>query len=407
MIMKTMIAVTMVVLAITATYADEPTNAILPLEVEKAVLVGNWGEVAELIGEIDTNTPSLVLRLLKAHASLVANRNNESVGLFSVVTFGDLEEWEKWCKNIANTTNNQALINYFLGDIYARLLNYEKAIEYLSLAINQNKNSYLALNARGTVYIIQEEYGKALSDLIGVKAIKTDFADVYNNLAMINIRQKKGLIDNSKNSFLAVLKVNPDFALAYHGIGCIELLESKDIAIPKENKNIQNALKLLPKTVDLLIGNETKYTSAAITKQANIMYADVGSAGTSVKRAYQLTQAVQKVDAAEADLNSSSFWGRGAAKERVLQAKLNVTGVVHRMDVKDIQKTDQYTINRTLNITANNHKYTQGLKNKAVRGSEYMRNQGNASTAAGLVTTAMGGSIVAKVAFGSIIAFPV
>lgn len=316
MITRTMIAVTMVVLAITATYADEPTNAILPLEVEKAVLAEDWGEVTELLDKVNSTTSSPILRLLKAHASLVANRNNKSVGLFSVVTAKDINEWLKWCKNIANTTNNQALINYFLGDIYARLLNYEKAIEYLSLAINQNKNSYLALNARGAVYIIQEEYEKALSDLIGAKRIKPDFADVYNNLAMINIRQRKGLIDNSKNSFLAVLKVNHDFALAYHGLGCLELLESKNIAIPEKNTNIQNALKSLPDSMETLTANEIKYINSAIDKQAEYLFADPGEEGTMLKKEFkiqQLSSKYRQYEQQRTHSNSNVFQKMGAA----------------------------------------------------------------------------------------------
>jgi len=270
-------------------------EVILSPKIEKAVLAEEWVKVTELIGEVTPET-SAVLRLLKAHTCLAINRNNESVGLFSVVTFGDLEEWEKWCKNIANTTSNQALINYFLGDIYARLLNYKKAIEYLSLAINKNKTNYLALNARGIVYIIQGKYEKALSDLIGAKAIKPDFADVYNNLAMINIRQRKGLIDNSRNSFLAVLEVNPDFALAYHGLGCIGLLNSKIIAAPEENKSIRHALELLPSLAELFIENETKYIGNALDKQAKTIIADAGSEGTAIQKEYKLTEKINKLN---------------------------------------------------------------------------------------------------------------
>lgn len=293
MITRTMITVMMVVLAITATYAGESAKPILPPEVEKAVLAEDWDKVAELIGKVTPET-SAVLRLMKAHACLATNRNNESVGLFSVVTFGDLEELTKWCKNIAAVNKNQPLINYFLGDIHARHMDYEKAIELFTKEIEQDENSFLALNARGAVYIILEEYDKAIKDLIGAKAIKPDFSDVYNNLAMINIRQRKGLIDNSKNSFLAVLKVNPDFALAYHGLGCLELLESKNIAIPEENLNIQKAIELLPETIELLISNETKYFSATYDKQAGTLLAKSGEEGAYLKKEFKIQQLTNK-----------------------------------------------------------------------------------------------------------------
>ena len=256
-------------------------------EVENAVITENWVKLADLLTDIKPETPSPILRLIKAHACLATNSNNESVQLFYGVTFGDLEEWEKWCKNTATVTGNQALKNYFLGDIHARLLNYKKAIEYLSLAIDQNSDSYLALNARGTVYIIQEEYERALSDLIKAKAINPKFADVYNNLAMINIRQRKGLIDNSMNSFMVVHEINPDFALAFHGLGCLELLISKTIAVPEDNINIRRAIELIPGLTNILVENETKYLSDALDKQSKILFADAGTEGTAIQRVYK------------------------------------------------------------------------------------------------------------------------
>ena len=81
----------------------ETGGVILSPEIEKAVLAEEWVKVTELIGEVTPET-SAVLRLLKAHACLAINRNNESVGLFSVVTAEDINEWLKWCKNIANNS---------------------------------------------------------------------------------------------------------------------------------------------------------------------------------------------------------------------------------------------------------------------------------------------------------------
>ncbi|MCD4811194.1 tetratricopeptide repeat protein [bacterium] len=343
-------------------------EVILSPKIEKAMLAEEWAKVTELIGEVAPET-SAVLRFLKAHACLAINRNNESVELFSVVTAEDINEWLKWCNNIANTTNNQALINYFLGDIYARLLNYEKAIEYLSLAINQNKNSYLALNARGTVYIIQEEYEKALSDLFSAKRIKPDFADVYNNLAMINIRQRKGLIDNSKNSFLAVLKVNPDFALAYHGLGCLELLESKGMVFPEDINNIQKALDLLPTGHDILIDNEASFVDAFLEKQSELRFTYANKEGTALKREYKLHALADRADkvyslqmqlpSTTSNFHRSMVQKRGLSTQRAVAMEYSSMSVSER---RDFAQRDPVGAGKTLNaLTQLSHTYKRSL----------------------------------------------
>ena len=51
---------------------------IVDKKVEDAILVEDWKKVADKLGAVDPETPSPILRLIKGHACLALNRNNES-----------------------------------------------------------------------------------------------------------------------------------------------------------------------------------------------------------------------------------------------------------------------------------------------------------------------------------------
>ena len=252
-------------------------------------------------------------------------------------------------------------------DIYARLGNYDKSIEHFTEAI-EDDDSLLARNARGTVYIILGEYGKASSDLLKVKKRKPDFADVYNNLAMMNIRLKKGLMVNSKKSFEEVLKINPNFGLAYHGLGCLELLESQNMFAPEDNEQLQKALELLPETLNLLIANESRYTSALIDKQAQVLYAEVGEEGSYIKKTYEVKEMANKAleERRKFISKSDGFVGevvhmfqRPIQGERTIQYEENTLKALESMsagELENFRKTDPTAFRKAYNVAVNRNR---------------------------------------------------
>lgn len=325
-------------------------------KLQEALLAEDWERVVGLFQNVDIKTADPILRFVKAHACLATNRNNESVGLFSVASLDDLDMWEQWCQRFTTEHRRDPVASYFLGDACARFMDYTKAVEYFTRSIEQDEDSYLALNARGTVYVVIGEYDKALADLLKARAIKPNCADVYNTLAMINIRQKKGLIANSKNSFLGVLKINPSCALAFHGLGCMELLESRDVVSPEDNRNIQMALNALPEAVDLFVANETRYIEAAIGKQADTMYADSGSQGTALKREYRiqaLANAADRVATLQAGLPSNtSDFHRQMVQSRVFHSQTAVANEFLSMSApqrQEFARRDPEGAGKTLN----------------------------------------------------------
>ncbi len=347
-------------------------------KLQEALLSKDWERIVDLLQNVDVKTTDPILRFVKAHACLATNRNNESVGLFSVTTLADLATCLQWCQKTAAEEKNGALASYFLGDVYAKYLDYETAIKYFTEAIDRDETDYLAFSARGAVYVVLGEYDKAIKDLIRARILKSDFADVYNTLAMINIRQRKGLIANSKRTFQAVLEVNPDFALAYHGLGCIELLEAKERAVPEENENMQHALELQPDLMGLFVANEALYSTAVIDKQAETLYANAGSEGTSLQRQYQLIGAIQDVDTAQRNLDTSPFWARGTARRRLDQANLRVTNTINAMRTEDIRQTSPYIQARAQEVVRNTHSEWASMKSRANSSGRIMQAQSGA-----------------------------
>lgn len=89
--------------------------------VEDAVLTEDWVKVSDLLTSVDTQTPFPVLRLIKAHAYLALNRNNESQCLFlSVSSEDELKQWQKWSNDFVTQNSQKAIAHYFKGDSLAR-----------------------------------------------------------------------------------------------------------------------------------------------------------------------------------------------------------------------------------------------------------------------------------------------
>ena len=82
--LKSLIFVGLLILSVplwvTPEYSFSATE--VNVSITKAVLSQDWQGVAELLRSVSTQTESPVLRLLKAHACLNLNRNNESLCLF-------------------------------------------------------------------------------------------------------------------------------------------------------------------------------------------------------------------------------------------------------------------------------------------------------------------------------------
>lgn len=221
--------ITLIVLAASplalATPGDSARADDVSPAVTSAVLATEWAGVLQALDTVDATTPSAVLRLLKGHACLAANRNNESVCLFmSVRTPAELGAWESWTTALlaANTANPAAL--YVRADALARGQRRPEALALLADATTRFPKDALLLNALGVVYARNDQ--SRLARLAFQEAISEGdrvLADTHANIGSLWIQDKDGA-DGALQAFDEALVLNPSFALARHGKGCIELV---------------------------------------------------------------------------------------------------------------------------------------------------------------------------------------
>ncbi len=231
-------------------------------KVEAAVLVEDWTKVTELLADVNPQTPSPLLRLIKGHACLAINRNNDSLCLFlSVSKKDEFKKWEEWTKSFVERNPKSAIAYYFKGDALARLEQRDVALTVFNKALEIHPNHTLILNARGVTYAAKGRGKEAISDFTKATMVNNSLADAYANLGTLAIQQKEGA-SGALADFKKSLNLSPNFILAVYGRGCIRFaLEQwgkanndfvKSLSITNCTREIlsiyiENALKLMEK----------------------------------------------------------------------------------------------------------------------------------------------------------------
>ncbi|MBM3501999.1 MAG: tetratricopeptide repeat protein, partial [Armatimonadetes bacterium] len=190
-------------------------------EVIKALLAEDWTRVATLLDTVTPQTPSPVLRLLKAHACLALNRNNESLGLLlAASTDADLQAWHTWTAQLAKRHGTRAVVHYLVGDALARLRQWDSAVGALTDALRRHPNDGMALNARGIAYAAMGNLDEALVDIEEAAKANPSLAEVHTNRGALNI-QRRLAPEAALASFRKALEHSPDYVLALNGRGAI------------------------------------------------------------------------------------------------------------------------------------------------------------------------------------------
>lgn len=236
-------------------------------DVDKAVLVEEWKTLADdLLKTIDndpTKDSNPVLRLIKGHACLALNRNNESVGLFlSVVAGDDLQKCRRWADEFHQNHPDEPIARYFKGDVLARQGKWEEAIAVFGGS--GTVKHPLICNARGVIYLQLEQFERANKDL-SAAAVGSEgrLADAYANLGAYQI-QKRADPEMGIKCFSQALKLSKDFAFAYYGRACLRVIrgpldeeEVKKAAAEDFEKALQHAGEALPLLLaDLPLAND-------------------------------------------------------------------------------------------------------------------------------------------------------
>lgn len=211
-------------------------------QLEKAILAEDWEKVIQLLpAEAEPNMP-VYLRLVKGHACLATNRNNESLCLFLSATSKEkLQKWQKWSQDFATKYPVSPIAHYFKGDALARLRRWNAAISVYGDALAQAENNRHALvfNGRGVAHARHNKLLEARLDFArAIKYSGRTLADAYANIGALRIQKKDGA-EGALKAFNKALKISPTFALALHGRGCVRLVLREALKAEEDLKKAQ------------------------------------------------------------------------------------------------------------------------------------------------------------------------
>lgn len=216
--------------------ANAQSVQVVDKKVEEAVLAEDWAKVAELLKSVDTQTPNSALRMIKGHACLALNRNNESLCLFlSAFSDDDLRQWDEWTQGLRKRNPDKVVSYYFYGDAKARLEDWGGAFKIFNEGLKRNGNHRLVLNARGVVYALTNQFDLARLDFEQAKGKQGDLhlADTHANIGAMWIQRSDG-IEGAIKAYNEALNISTNFALALHELGCLRLVEKSKDSNPKD-----------------------------------------------------------------------------------------------------------------------------------------------------------------------------
>jgi tetratricopeptide (TPR) repeat protein len=200
-------------------------DPLLDLKVQESILAEDWTKVTDLLGPDDSLKAPAVARLIKGHACLALNRNNESLCLFLSVTsesdLKNLKKWKEWAQKFTKQNPKSPIAHYFKGDAFARLEQWDSALVAFDKGLKLDSTHVLLLNAKGVTHAAKGEWDTAYVYLAKAATADTSFADAYANLGALRI-QMKTAAKGAYEWFSQAVRISPDFALAVNGRGCAQ-----------------------------------------------------------------------------------------------------------------------------------------------------------------------------------------
>jgi len=177
-------------LLITSSLSAQASTSNISPALENAVLAGDWETADVLLKNITSKSQSPVKRLIKGHACLALNKNNESLDLFaSALDDKSPVDWQNWTDRLVSNNTGNTIVWYLRGDAFARNKKWGDAKASLDKAISIDPDNYLALNARGVVAHAVGNTLMARTYFVKATKAKDDFADAYANRGTLSVLQ--------------------------------------------------------------------------------------------------------------------------------------------------------------------------------------------------------------------------
>jgi len=202
----------------------KPAMAAPDPQLEKAILIEDWGKVIRLLPkEAEPNLPA-PLRLIKGHACLATNRNNESLALFlRAKNAEDIQSWVAWCATLARANPQSPIVYYLQGDAAARQKRWIDANDLFSKALRLKPGNPLYLNARAVALAASTRLDAARDDFMAGAQSASALADFYASRGSF-VLQRKTDPQKALAYYEQALKICPNHVLALNGRGCAKML---------------------------------------------------------------------------------------------------------------------------------------------------------------------------------------
>ncbi|HSA10344.1 MAG TPA: tetratricopeptide repeat protein [Candidatus Paceibacterota bacterium] len=273
--------------------------------IEKALISEDWKTVSGQLSGVETNGASATLRLIKGHACLALNENNESFGLFlSVASKPDRAAYADWASSLAARNPENAIAWYFKGDALARQTNWNGAVGSFDQALKLNPKHALTLNARGVVFAQQGKVALAKKDFVeAVSASNGSLADAHDNVGYLWIQRKdgaKGALEAFKNA----ISHSSRFALALHGKGCIELVCGN---YEDARQDLQAADGCGNQFARIFIENEARFAACGLGLKPDQLLAALADPGMSLSAKAELVDGAKRDFGVARNLEKMSY----------------------------------------------------------------------------------------------------
>lgn len=112
------------------------------------------------------------------------------------------------------TDKNKADDLYISGIFEFLKDNYEKSIQLLSQAIDQNASHKLAYLSRGSAFLKQDRLDDAVADFDRAVQLNPDFSRAYHLRGIV--KEKQGRHAEALSDFDKAIELDPEYAAAYY-----------------------------------------------------------------------------------------------------------------------------------------------------------------------------------------------
>lgn len=330
-------------------------------KLERAVLSEDWASVTTILEDVGPGTPSPVLRLIKAHACLDLNLNNESLCLFySVTTDKEFEKWKTWTIRFSDANPNSSIAHLFIGDAYARLKKWDDSLNEMNIALDLAPKSHMALNARGVVYSAMMEWDRAILDFDEATKVNPKFADAYASRGVLYI-MKRSSATGALKWFKKAIDLTPDFALAINGRGCARYALGMWDEAESDFRSASDLTECLPQTflnIYALMDTKCKYGK----KEAEELAKDNPGFATALNiKAMEFGRAMTH-GANAFHMGTQTFYGSVKDMNPIMELKMRPNGITAGVSAQpDFKTNHEYMKNLTNTKMVDNYTKINGL----------------------------------------------